>query len=144
MEIRLAENLRTLRVQSRRTLEDVAEIIDVSRQSVSKWESGESCPDLEKCVRLAKLYHVSLDALVNKPMRELVREESKNDKYMFGLTRMRPDGTVKLPARAIEVFGLTPEDVLLVVGDTGQAGGIAIAKCGGVYDFIDKDSGEEN
>lgn len=40
MEIRLSENLRTLRAKSGRTLENVAEIIDVSRQSVSKWETG--------------------------------------------------------------------------------------------------------
>lgn len=40
MEIRLSENLRTLRAKSGRTLENVAEIIDVSRQSVSKWEKG--------------------------------------------------------------------------------------------------------
>ena len=42
MEIRLSENLRTLRAKSGRTLENVAEIIDVSRQSVSKWETGVS------------------------------------------------------------------------------------------------------
>ena len=42
MEIRLSENLRTLRTKSGRTLENVAEIIDVSRQSVSKWEKGGS------------------------------------------------------------------------------------------------------
>lgn len=42
MDINLGENLKTLRIRSRRTFEDVAEIIDVSRQSVSKWESGVS------------------------------------------------------------------------------------------------------
>ena len=42
MDIKIGDNLRTLRIRSKRTLEDVAEIIDVSRQSVSKWESGVS------------------------------------------------------------------------------------------------------
>ena len=42
MDINLGKNLKTLRIRSRRTLEDVAEIIDVSRKSVSKWESGGS------------------------------------------------------------------------------------------------------
>ena len=69
MEIRLSENLRTLRAKSGRTLENVAEIIDVSRQSVSKWETGESCPDIEKCLRLARLYGVSLDALIHEEAR---------------------------------------------------------------------------
>jgi len=134
MEIRIGNNLKTLRIQSKRTLEDVAEIIDVSRQSVSKWESGESYPDIEKCVRLAKLYHVSLDALVNKSIEELVKEEQKNDKYMFGLTKLEEDGTIKLPQRAIEIFEITANDALLVVGDKDQ--GIAIVKCGGINDFI--------
>lgn len=40
MEIKLSENLKKLRISTGRTLEDISEIIDVSRQSVSKWESG--------------------------------------------------------------------------------------------------------
>lgn len=134
MEIRLSENLRTLRTKSGRTLENVAEIIDVSRQSVSKWETGESCPDIEKCLRLARLYGVSLDALVNKPIGELVSEGEQNDRYVFGLTRLKADGTVKLPPKAAEVFSITEKDALLVVGDRNQ--GIAIVKCGG--DFLDE------
>lgn len=141
MEIRIGNNLKTLRIQSRRTLEDVAEIIDVSRQSVSKWESGESYPDIEKCVRLAKLFNVSLDALVNKSIEELVKEEQKNDKYIFGLTKLEDNGAIKLPQKAIEIFEITANDVLLVVGDKNQ--GIAVVKCGGVNDFIDEKNRKE-
>lgn len=136
MDIKISENLRTLRIKSKRSLEDVAEIIDVSRQSVSKWEAGESYPDIEKCVRLAKLYNVSLDALVNKTISELVQDESKENQYMFGLTKLEENGTIKLPQKAIEVFEITSNDALLVAGDKNQ--GIAIVKCGGVNDFIDK------
>lgn len=141
MDIKISENLRALRIKSKRSLEDVAEIIDVSRQSVSKWESGESYPDIEKCVRLAKLYNVSLDALVNKTISELVQDESKENQFMFGLTRLEENGTLKLPQRAIEVFEITTNDALLVVGDKNQ--GIAIVKCGGVNDFIDKNGKEQ-
>jgi len=134
MDIRLSENLRSLRMKSRRTLEDVAEIIDVSRQSVSKWEAGESYPDLERCVKLAKLYNVSLDALVNKPLDELVREGPQNNKYVFGLTKLNEDGAIKLPPKAVEIFDITTKDALLVVGDRDM--GIAVVKCGGINDFI--------
>lgn len=140
MNIKISDNLRTLRIRSKRSLEDIAEIIDVSRQSVSKWESGESYPDIEKCVRLAKLYNVSLDALVNKTISELINEDSQENKFMFGLTKLEENGTIKLPQRAIEIFEITTNDALLVVGDKNQ--GIAIVKCGGVNDFIDK-SGKE-
>lgn len=134
MEIKIGSNLKALRLKSRRTLEEVAEIIDVSRQSVSKWENEESLPDIEKCLRLAKLYNVSLDALVNKSVEELAMEEPKDDRYMFGLTKLEDNGTVKLPEKAIEIFEITAEDTLLVVGDKNQ--GIAIVKCGGINDFI--------
>lgn len=136
MDIRISDNLRILRLKSKKSLEDIAEAINVSRQSVSKWESGESYPDIEKCVRLAKLYNVSLDALVNKTISELVNEKVHDDKYMFGLTKLEENGTIKIPPKAIEVFEITTKDALLVVGDKKQ--GIAIVKCDGVNDFIDK------
>ncbi len=136
MKLTIGNNLKMLRLKSKRTLEDVAEIIDVSRQSVSKWEAGESYPDIEKCVKLAKLYNVSLDALVNKSINELVNEETENNKYMFGITKLETDGTIKLPQKAIEIFELTTDDVIIVVGDKNK--GIALVKCGGVNDFIDK------
>lgn len=43
---------------------DLAEALGVSRQSVSKWETGASVPDLDKLIRLAKLFEISLDELV--------------------------------------------------------------------------------
>lgn len=136
MDIRISDNLRILRLKNKKSLEDIAEAINVSRQSVSKWESGESYPDIEKCVRLAKLYNVSLDALVNKTISELVNEKVHDDKYMFGLTKLEENGMIKIPPKAIEVFEITTKDALLVVRDKKQ--GIAIVKCDGVNDFIDK------
>ena len=137
MEIKISENLKVLRIRSGRTLENVAEIIDVSRQTVSKWESGESYPDIEKCVKLSRLYNVSLDALVNKSIRELVREGADRNRYVFGVTKLNGDRMIKLPERAVELFEIGENDILLVVGDKEQ--GMAIVKCGGINDFIDKE-----
>ena len=50
----LAENLALLRNIRGMTQEEVAEVIGISRQSYSKWEQGETIPDIEKCDRLAK------------------------------------------------------------------------------------------
>ena len=49
----LAENLALLRNLRGMTQEEVAEVIGISRQSYSKWEQGETIPDIEKCDRLA-------------------------------------------------------------------------------------------
>ena len=57
------ENLRKLRIYNKYTQEDIAEKLGVSRQSVAKWENGESIPDINKCMELAKLYDVTLDAI---------------------------------------------------------------------------------
>ena len=44
--------------------EDVAEKLGVSRQTISKWETGETIPDIRQCKRLAVLYQMSLDELI--------------------------------------------------------------------------------
>ena len=59
------DNLIHLRKIRQLTQEDVADKIGVTRQSVAKWESGETVPDLEKCRLLAELFGVSLDDLAN-------------------------------------------------------------------------------
>ena len=132
--MQLAENLRVLRTKSGRTLEEVANILDVSRQSVAKWERDVSYPDIDKCSRLAKLYNVSLDALVNKPIDELLKESTKDDRYIFGVTKVREDGTILLPKNAIDILELKTDDALMVFGDKRQ--GLAIIKCGESKDFI--------
>ena len=84
---------------------------------------------------------MSLDALINKPLEELINEDGKRDRYVFGLTVLGENGTIRLPQKAIEIFEITEKDALLVVGDKTQ--GIAIEKCGGTNDFIDENSGKE-
>ena len=67
--MRLSEQIYRLRTERGFSQEDLANALDVSRQSVSKWETGSATPDLEKLMKLSALFDVSLD--------ELVRGESK-------------------------------------------------------------------
>ena len=60
----LSENLRNFRKRQGMTQEDVAEAVFVSPQSVSKWERGETMPDIEILPALAGLLGVSVDALL--------------------------------------------------------------------------------
>jgi len=57
-------NLKKLRKTARLTQEQVAEKLNVSRQSVAKWESGDALPDIDNCIMLARLYNVTIDDLV--------------------------------------------------------------------------------
>jgi len=61
----LSDNLASLRKIKELSQEELAEKLDVSRQTLSKWETGESIPDIEKCMVLAQIFEVSLDELVN-------------------------------------------------------------------------------
>ena len=57
-------SLNDARKNSGLTQEEVAERLGVSRQTISKWELDETLPDIRQSKRLAELYHVSLDELV--------------------------------------------------------------------------------
>ncbi|MDE6749433.1 MAG: helix-turn-helix domain-containing protein [Lachnospiraceae bacterium] len=59
-----SEKLLTLRKANDMTQEQLAEKLDVSRQSVSKWESGQATPDLEKIVALSTVFNVTTDYLL--------------------------------------------------------------------------------
>src|SRR5665647_2783791 len=59
-----AENLKTIRQERHISQEELAEIIGVSRQAVSKWEQGSGYPEMEKLLVLSKDLNVSLDYLM--------------------------------------------------------------------------------
>ena len=59
-----SEKLLTLRKAKDLTQEQLAEKLDVSRQSVSKWESGQVTPDLEKLVEISAIFDVTTDYLL--------------------------------------------------------------------------------
>lgn len=62
----LSERIAALRTGLGMSQGDVAEKLEVSRQSVSKWETGQSVPDLDKIIKLADLFGVTVDALVRE------------------------------------------------------------------------------
>ena len=58
------ENLKYLRKESNFTQEELAEQLNVSRQAVTKWESGQSLPDIENLKQLSDIFGVTMDSLV--------------------------------------------------------------------------------
>lgn len=65
-----------LRTAKNLSQEELAERLDVSRQSVSKWENDASVPDLDKLVKLSEIFEVTLDELVG---REVPKDETKEE-----------------------------------------------------------------
>ena len=65
LEMKFRDNLLHLRQQRNMTQEQLAMLLGVSRQSVAKWESGQSTPDVDKLMRMADLFDCTLDELVS-------------------------------------------------------------------------------
>ena len=66
--MKLAEKIMTLRKQRGWSQEELAQQLSVSRQSVSKWESGASVPDLDKILKMSEIFGVSTDTLLKEEM----------------------------------------------------------------------------
>ena len=59
----LGNRIRRLRTERKMSQELLAEHLEVSRQAVSKWETDTGCPDTQKLIKLAELFHVSVEYL---------------------------------------------------------------------------------
>ena len=119
----ICENIRILRKKRNLTQESLAEQVGVTRQTIAKWESGESAPDLPLAGKLAAALDVTLDDLVEAP-REEFENESLKGKHMFGVVTVGDKGQIVIPVRARRMFGIVPGRQLMVLGDESQ--GLAI------------------
>jgi transcriptional regulator with XRE-family HTH domain len=72
-----ADRLRELRTNNRYSQEQLAEKLMVSRQAISKWETGESLPDIDKVMLISDFFGVSMDYLLKD--RENVSEIQPDD-----------------------------------------------------------------
>jgi transcriptional regulator with XRE-family HTH domain len=71
----LYERLIELRKRENLSQEKLAEILNISRQAVSKWESGASSPDINNIVQLGKIYNVSTDYILLGKSQEIDSSE---------------------------------------------------------------------
>ena len=122
----IAENILATRQAVRLTQEQLAEAVGVSRQTVAKWESGETSPDLEHAASLATALDTTLDALVTFDGGGLGIGAPPRGKHLFGNVKVGERGQIVIPKEAREVFDIKPGDKLVVLGDEGQ--GIALVK----------------
>lgn len=66
--MKFGENLYKLRKNAKMSQEKLAEKMEVTRQSVSKWENGESYPEMEKIMKLCSIFHCKINDLVHEDM----------------------------------------------------------------------------
>ena len=129
------DNLVELRKYHDLSQEELADMIGVSRQTLSKYETGESLPDIEKCKLIADAFGVSIDDLLNyEPNENMGLAVPPKGKHIFGIVKVGDKGQIVLPAKARKIFDINPGDRMLVLGDEGQ--GLAIIKEKGLLDLL--------
>ena len=128
------QNLRVLRKKFHLTQEELAEKLNISRQTLAKWETGVSTPDITACLRLADFFQIPLEDLIRERPEEVLLTMAPRGKYVFGRATLGEDGSIRLPAEACTVFQLKAGDSLVILGDQNQ--GIALlpeAWCHNIY-----------
>ena len=131
------DNLVELRKLNNMSQEELADKIGVSRQTLSKYETGESLPDIEKCMLIANTFSVSIDDLINYDPdtdEALGLAVPPKGKHIFGMVRVGDKGQIVIPAKARKIFDINPGDNLIVLGDEFQ--GIAIIKEKGLLGLL--------
>ena len=122
-----ADNLMELRKYHAMSQEELADKIGVSRQTLSKYETGESLPDIEKCKALADVFGITVDDLIcYEKSAGMGLGIPPKGKHVFGLVRVGEKGQIVIPAKARTVFHIKPGDNLIVIGDESQ--GIALIR----------------
>lgn len=132
----ISENLLTLRKMKKLSQEQVAEAVGVSRQAYTRWERGETVPDIKSCVALADLYEVSLDELVNFSGHKNEKLPlPPRGKHLFGVVNVGEKGQIVIPKKARDIFDIKVGDRLIVLGDEQQ--GIALLPEKAMLDFME-------
>ena len=89
--MKFGDNLKNLRKSKKLSQEELAEKVGVSRQSVSKWETGEAYPEMNNILMLCKIFHCNINELVNDSLMDVssLDEEIKMNVVKFKEEKQR-------------------------------------------------------
>lgn len=104
-----------LRKQKGLSQEELANRLNVSRQTVSKWEVGDSTPDMEKLIAMSDLFDVSLDKLVmGKEDEENPHATTKSELITVLNEKVLTDKNKKKAKSILKVIGIIAAAILLI------------------------------
>ena len=111
------EKLSKLRKESNYTQEQLASVLGVSRQSVSKWETGDALPEITKLKALAELFEVTTDFLLDDTKYEYTKPNSHTVKLnVFDRLELWLDGLPQKLASVLKKYGWIGGILLVVLG----------------------------
>ena len=120
----LSQNIAILRKLNKMSQEQLAEKLDVSRQSIAKWEKGEVTPELNKLIKLKDIFDVTLDELIKVNDEKNCFGPAPKGKSIHGWVIIDENNCIKLPKDVLEKFCWQKGQELLILGDEGE--GIAL------------------
>ena len=98
--MKLGDNIFKLRKDCKLSQEQLAEKVDVTRQTISNWELGETSPNPEQLKLLSKALNVSIDELLNNDIKQVLVEKVNNtEKYFFKRLPRVPHSRIPAPSR---------------------------------------------
>ena len=103
-----------LRKQKGFSQEELANRLNVSRQTVSKWEVGDSTPDMEKLIAISDLFVVSLDELVLDKAPEPAPQSVKSELYADIKEKVLTEDNGKKVRKGLKIAGIVLGAVMLV------------------------------
>ena len=81
----IGKKIMDLRKKKGLSQEELAEKVGIARQTISKWELGETSPDLKQAKELSKIFNVSLDELTDNDIKDVLVEKTSNTEKLAGL-----------------------------------------------------------
>lgn len=110
-----SDNLLYLRNIKSLSQEQVAEAVGISRQSYSKWEQGDTFPDIDKCDKLAKFYGVTIDSLIHSDEKigKTKIAPAPIGKHLWGTVTIGSKGQIVIPKNARDTFDVKEGNRLL-------------------------------
>lgn len=111
--MKFGSNLKKLRKSKKLSQEDLAEKMHVSRQSVSKWETGDAYPEMNNILELCKIFHCNINELVNDSIIDI---ESLDEEIKENVVKFKTEQQTKMKglSKAIAIISKICRILVLV------------------------------
>ena len=112
--MKFGDNLKTLRKSKNLSQEQLAEKVNVTRQSVSKWETGEAYPEMNNILELCKIFHCKINELVND---SIIDVDSLDEEVKMKVVKLKEEKQkkVKVLSKIISVLAKIGRICLMIV-----------------------------
>lgn len=139
----LGERIYKLRTEKEMSQGDLADALEVSRQSISKWETNGSVPELDKLVKLSEIFDISLDELILDKPRPETKTKTEPEPNVIYVVEQAPKSTQKTAGVFLLCFSAVVWLLVSLWGDV--LSGLFIASpfvaCGLICLFARKNAG---